>query len=261
MASRAFAALLTVLAFVGFGSVPRALATDPTQLQDFCVADKLSAVFVNGFVCKDPKVVTANDFFFHVVPGAINAQGSAVTAVSVNELPGLNTLGISLVRIDFVAGGQNPPHTHPRATEVLILLQGTLLVGFVGSNQLNNQLFTKQLVEGDVFVFPQGLIHFQLNNGKIPAVAFAGLSSQNPGVITIANSVFGTKPPILDEILAKAFMIEKAQVDWIQAQFAAPPQAGGGMPGGGMPGGGMPGGGGIPGNGTGGGYPGVPGYP
>lgn len=39
MASRALAALLTVAAFVGFVSVPRALATDPTQLQDFCVAD------------------------------------------------------------------------------------------------------------------------------------------------------------------------------------------------------------------------------
>ncbi|MBA0859708.1 hypothetical protein Goshw_009854, partial [Gossypium schwendimanii] len=33
---------------------------------------------------------------------------------------------------------------------------------------------------GDVFVFPIGLIHFQQNVGKINAVAFAGLSSQNP---------------------------------------------------------------------------------
>jgi hypothetical protein len=39
MASR-FATLLAVLAVVGFASVPRGgLATDPTQLQDFCVAD------------------------------------------------------------------------------------------------------------------------------------------------------------------------------------------------------------------------------
>ncbi|KAL6652021.1 hypothetical protein ACP70R_010946 [Stipagrostis hirtigluma subsp. patula] len=258
MASRAFAALVTVLAFVGFASVPRALATDPTQLQDFCVADKASPVFINGLVCKNPKLVSANDFSFHIVPNQPNAQGVAVTPVFVDQLPGLNTLGISLARLDFVPGGQNPPHTHPRGTEVLVVVQGTLLVGFVTSNAppLNNQLFTKQLVEGDVFVFPQGLIHFQLNNGKGPALAFAGLSSQNPGVITIANAVFGSKPPILDAILAKAFMIEKDTVDWIQASFAAA-AAGGGAGGGGM----MPGGGGAPGNGTGGGYPGVPGYP
>ncbi|TVU14827.1 hypothetical protein EJB05_38320, partial [Eragrostis curvula] len=262
MASRAFAALFTVLALVCFASVPRALATDPTQLQDICVAADTNnpAILVNGFVCKNPKLATANDFFFHIVPATPNAQGVGVAAVDVTKIPGLNTLGISLARLDFVPGGQNPPHTHPRATEILVVVQGQLLVGFVLSNQLNNTLITKQLVAGDVFVFPQGLIHFQLNNGKMPALAFAGLSSQFPGVITIANSVFATKPPISDEILAKAFMIEKDQVDWIQSQFAMPPPAGGGgMAGGG--GGGYPGngtGGGFPGNGTGGGYPGYP---
>ncbi|TKW06598.1 hypothetical protein SEVIR_7G250400v4 [Setaria viridis] len=261
MASRAFAALLTVVAFVGFASVPRALATDPTQLQDFCVADNNNQVLVNGVVCKNAKVVTANDFFFHIMPQTPNAQGSGVAAVAVDKLPGLNTLGISLARIDFVPGGQNPPHTHPRGSEILTVIQGTLLVGFVTSNQLlNNTLFTKQLVEGDVFVFPQGLIHFQLNNGKSPAVAIAALSSQNPGTITIANAVFGSKPPISDLILAKAFMLEKDTVDWVQQAFGAAAVGGGG--GGGMPGGGGYPGGGYPGgNGTGGGYPGGPGYP
>ncbi|EAZ32000.1 germin-like protein 4-1 precursor [Oryza sativa Japonica Group] len=253
MASRAFAAVFAAVALVVCSSVlPRALASDPSQLQDFCVADKLSAVFVNGFVCKNPKQVTANDFFLPKalgVPGnTVNAQGSAVTPVTVNELPGLNTLGISFARIDFAPNGQNPPHTHPRATEILTVLQGTLLVGFVTSNQPGggNLQFTKLLGPGDVFVFPQGLIHFQLNNGAVPAVAIAALSSQNPGVITIANAVFGSTPPILDDVLAKAFMIDKDQVDWIQAKFAAPPAASGG--GGGFIGGG--GGGGFPGGGA-----------
>ena len=97
-----------------------------------------------------------------------------------------------------------------------------MLFRSVTSNQPDgrNLLFTKQLMEGDVFVFPQGLIHFQLNNGPVAAVAIAALSSQNPGVITIANAVFGSTPPISDLILAKAFMTEKDTVDWIQSQFA-----------------------------------------
>lgn len=259
MAYRAFATLLAVLAFVGFASVPRGLATDPTQLQDFCVADNKNPVLVNGVVCKNPNMVKATDFFSTIVPVAPNGQGSAVTPVAVNEIPGLNTLGISLARIDFVPGGQNPPHTHPRGSEILTVIQGTLLVGFVTSNQLlNNTLFTMQLNMGDVFVFPQGLIHFQLNNGKTPAVAIAALSSQNPGTVTIANAVFGAKPPILDDILARAFMLEKATVDWVQQAFGAAPVAAGG--GGGYPGsgGGLPGGGGYPGSG-GGGFPGYPG--
>ncbi|MCD7458188.1 hypothetical protein HAX54_037507 [Datura stramonium] len=48
-----------------------------------------------------------------------------------------------------------------------------------------------------------GLIHFQFNVGKTKAIAFAGLSSQNPGVITIANAVFGSDPQSMTMFLQK----------------------------------------------------------
>ncbi|KAL5984248.1 hypothetical protein ACLOJK_018352 [Asimina triloba] len=197
-------------------------AGDPSPLQDFCVAiNKNPPVFVNGFICKDPNQVVADDFFFWGLdkPGnTANRVGSNVTQVTVNQLGGLNTLGISLVRIDFALYGQNPPHTHPRATEILTVLEGTLLVGFVTSNP-DNRLITKVLQPGDVFVFPIGLIHFQANIGQTNAVAIAALSSQNPGVITIADAVFGSKPPISDYILARAFQVDKKIIDMLQAPF------------------------------------------
>ncbi|KAJ1427516.1 RmlC-like cupin domain superfamily [Sesbania bispinosa] len=198
-------------------------AYDPSPLQDFCVAinDTKNGVFVNGKFCKDPMLVKADDFFKHVEPGNTdNPLGSKVTPVTVNELFGLNTLGISLARIDFAPKGLNPPHTHPRATEILIVLEGTLYVGFVTSNQADgsNRLFTKVLNKGDVFVFPIGLIHFQLNVGYGNAVAIAGLSSQNPGVITIANALFKVSPPISPEVLTKAFQVEKSVIDYLQKQ-------------------------------------------
>ncbi|KAL4370032.1 hypothetical protein AHAS_Ahas06G0025200 [Arachis hypogaea] len=200
-----------------------ASAYDPSPLQYFCVAlnDTQNAVFVNGKFCKDPKIVVAEDFFKHVDPGnVVNKLGSKVTPVTVNELAGLNTLGISLARIDFGSKGLNPPHTHPRGTEVLIVIEGTLLVGFVTSNQNNtNRLFTKVLNKGDVFVFPFGLIHFQFNIGYGNALAIAALSSQNPGVITIANAVFGSTPPISPEILAKAFQVDNNVINYLQKQF------------------------------------------
>ncbi|CAN1161246.1 Putative germin-like protein 2-1 [Linum perenne] len=108
-----------------------------------------------------------------------------------------------MVRIDFAPWGINPPHTHPRSLEV----------GFVTSNTEN------RLISGDVFVFPIGLIHFQRNVGHGNAVAIAGLSSQNPGVITIANAVFGSKPDISSDILAKAFQVDKKVVKKLQAKF------------------------------------------
>ncbi|KAL5069607.1 hypothetical protein RYX36_020494 [Vicia faba] len=198
-----------------------ALAFDPSPLQDFCVAinDTNNGVFVNGKLCKDPKLATANDFFFSVKEeNTSNSLGSKVTPVAVNEILGLNTLGISLARIDFAPRGLNPPHTHPRATEILIVLEGTLYVGFVTSNP-QNRLITKVLNKGDVFVFPIGLIHFQLNVGYGNAVAIGGLSSQNPGVITIANAVFGSNPKISSDVLTKAFQVDNKIVDNLQKQF------------------------------------------
>ncbi|MBA0674876.1 hypothetical protein Goari_016445, partial [Gossypium aridum] len=112
----------------------------------------------------------------------------------------------------------NPPHTHPRATEILVVVEGTLYVGFVTSNT-DNRLIAKLLYPGDVFVFPIGLIHFQFNVGKTKAVAFAGLSSQNPGVITIANAVFGPNPSINPDILVKAFQLDKNVVKKLQSKF------------------------------------------
>ncbi|KAG6466443.1 putative germin-like protein 2-3 [Zingiber officinale] len=198
-------------------------ASDPSPLQDFCVADNSSKVFVNGFVCKSMDDVKAEDFFTYGLdkPGnTINKLGSNVRAVNVNTIPGLNTLGISMARIDFAPRGLNPPHTHPRATEILTVLEGELYVGFVTSNiGQTNRLFTKILKKGDVFAFPQGLVHFQFNHGHTRAIAIVALSSQNPGTITVANAVFGSKPSISGEVLAKAFQVDQKIVDRLQAQF------------------------------------------
>ncbi|XP_057782897.1 putative germin-like protein 2-1 [Salvia miltiorrhiza] len=196
-------------------------AFEPSPLQDFCVADPTSSARVNGQVCKSPGSVGANDFSFsglHIPGNTSNPNGSRVTAVTVAQLPGLNTLGISMVRIDYAAWGINPPHTHPRATEILTVIEGSLEVGFVTSNP-DNRLITKTLQKGDVFVFPIGLVHFQRNVGTKNAVAIAALSSQNPGVITIANAVFGSKPDISSDVLAKAFQLDQSVVRNLQAKF------------------------------------------
>nr|GLL25743.1 hypothetical protein Saspl_003182 [Ipomoea trifida] len=159
-------------------------ASDPSPLQDFCVAvnDSKAAVFVNGKICKNPMEVNANDFLLQGLnkPGnTSNPLGSAVSPVNINNLAGLNTLAPGM----------------------------------------KNKLFTKVLKEGDVFVFPQGLIHFQFNIGHSKAIAFAGLSSQNPGVITIANAVFGSDPPISPNVLTKAFQVDKNVINYLQSQF------------------------------------------
>ncbi|KAL6514745.1 Germin-like protein subfamily 2 member 4 [Orobanche gracilis] len=190
---------------------------DPGLLQDFCVADLTSAVKVNGFVCKSN--VTADDFFFAGLsnPGATNTtSGSIVTGANVEKIPGLNTLGISLSRVDYAAGGLNPPHTHPRATEIVFVLEGELEVGFITTA---NVLVSRSIKKGEVFVFPKGLVHYQ-KNGKSPASVIAAFNSQLPGTQSIAATLFAAKPAVPDNVLTKTFRVGTKEVEKIKAKFA-----------------------------------------
>ncbi|XP_073129297.1 putative germin-like protein 2-1 isoform X1 [Henckelia pumila] len=216
------AKLMLTLSLLALSLSSLGQAHEPSPLQDFCVADfKTSAVRVNGFACLDPKQVTADHFLFrglHVPGNTSNPLGSFINRPTVNEIPGLNTLGLSTVRVDYAPRGVVPPHRHPRASEILIVLEGTVLVGFVTSDP-ENRLVSKVLAKGDVFVFPFGLIHFQENIGQGNAVTMAFLSSQNPGVIAIANAIFGSNPPINVHGLAKAFQVDKSVINKLQAPF------------------------------------------
>eukprot|EP01018_Ginkgo_biloba_P040572 Gb_30305 [translate_table: standard] len=196
------------------------VAADPDPLQDFCIADLNSDVIANGFVCKNPKEVSGKDFLFTglVQPGNTNnAVGSFVTTAEVEQMPGLNTLGVSLSRIDYAPGGLNPLHSHPRATEVLMVREGALFVGFIDTNRT---LFSQNLTKGDVFVFPRGLMHFQLNLAHGHSVAIASFNSQLPGIQFIADSLFASNPPIPDAVLARSFQTNPKLVDYIRANFS-----------------------------------------
>ncbi|CBI36778.3 unnamed protein product, partial [Vitis vinifera] len=213
---------LVTVAFMALASF-LASAYDPSPLEDTCVAvdEPKNAVFVNGKFCKNPNLTVAEDFLYQGlnIPGnTSNYVGSIVNLINVDQLPGENALGVSVARIDYEPNGQNPPHFHPRASEILVVLEGTLFVGFITSNP-EHRFVSKVLNKGDVFVFPFSLIHFQVNIGHTNAVAIAAFNSQNPGIVTIASSMFGSNPPINPDFLARAFQLDKRVVEYLQARF------------------------------------------
>ncbi|ESR37186.1 Germin-like protein 5-1 [Citrus sinensis] len=193
-------------------------AADPEMLQDVCVADLTSPIKVNGFPCKAN--FSEMDFFSDKLakPAATNNTfGSTVTAANVQTIPGLNTLGVSLARIDYAPGGINPPHTHPRATEIVFVLEGQLDVGFFTTA---NVLVSKSIKKGENFVFPRGLVHFQKNNGNVPASVIAGFNSQLQGTQNIALTLFASTPPVADNVLTKTFQIGTKEVEKIKSRLA-----------------------------------------
>ncbi|KAI3694978.1 hypothetical protein L1987_77964 [Smallanthus sonchifolius] len=194
------------------------VSADPDLLQDVCVADLNSGVKLNGFACKSN--TSANDFFFAGLakPGLTNNTfGATVTPANVLQITGLNTLGVSMARIDYAPGGLNPPHTHPRATEIVFVLEGALDVGFITTD---NKLFSKTIKKGEIFTFPRGLIHFQINNGKVPAAVIAGFNSQLPGTQRVADALFASSPTVNDVVLTKAFQVGTEVVEKIKSKFA-----------------------------------------
>ena len=175
---------------------------------------------LNGYACKDAANISASDFFFdglakEGVPN--NLMGSVVTAANVQKISGLNTLGVSLSRVDIAPGGLNPPHTHPRATEMVFVLDGVLDVSFITTS---NMLVSKTVKKGVVFVFPRGLTHFLKNNSDKPAAVLATFNSQLPGTQVIAQTLFAATPAVPDNVLTRAFQISTEEVDKIKSKLA-----------------------------------------
>lgn len=175
---------------------------------------------MNGFPCKSEANISEADFFFDGIAtsGVVNnSVGSLVTGANVEKIPGLNTLGVSLARIDFAPNGLNPPHTHPRATEITFVLEGELDVGFITTA---NKLISKTVKQGEIFVFPRGLVHFQKNNGDKAASVISAFNSQLPGTQSIAVTLFTATPSLPDNVLTKAFQVGTKEIEKIKSRLA-----------------------------------------
>lgn len=182
--------------------------TDPDPLQDYCVADMKSPIFMNEMPCINPALAIVSQFATSALarPGNTNNRfGFNVTLANTANLPGLNTMGLTMARVDIAPKGVVVPHSHPRASEVTICLKGYICVGFVDTSY---RLYTQILRPGDSFVFPKGLIHYLYNpDYRTPALAVSGFNSQNPGAQIASLATFASVPEIPDEVLEKAFKI------------------------------------------------------
>ncbi|XP_057515970.1 germin-like protein [Amaranthus tricolor] len=176
---------------------------------DFCVADYSLPRGPEGYACKDPAKVTADDFVYTGFRGEksiTNVFGFNVTLAFSYAYPALNGLGISMARLDLAVGGVVPVHSH-RTSEVIVLIKGSIIAGFIDTN---DNAYYKKLEVGDVMIFPQAMLHFQVNVGKIPALAFVSLNGANPGLQLTTPSLFGGNLP--DELAQKITLISPQEV-------------------------------------------------
>ncbi|KAI4345352.1 hypothetical protein L6164_012483 [Bauhinia variegata] len=199
---------LLSLVISAFAIVKIAMAGDPDILTDYIVPQGVSAIDGNFFTYTS---------FRPIVLGTPQPTAFKVTKASMVEFPALNGQSVSYAALQFPGGSVNPPHTHPRSAELLLVCQGSLQVGFVDTT---NKLYTQKLQEGDMFIFPKGLVHFQYNaDPKTSALAISAFGSANAGTVSIPSTLFNTS--IDDNVLALSFKTDIATIQSLKKNFAA----------------------------------------
>jgi len=88
----------------------------------------------------------------------------------------------------------NTPHTHPRATEFLFLINGALEVGFIEENEA--RFVINAMSPGQGTIFPKGSIHYQINTGCEPLTFVAALNGEDPGASQVAQRCEYSDPVI-----------------------------------------------------------------
>ncbi|CAF1301861.1 unnamed protein product [Adineta steineri] len=136
-----------------------------------------------------------SDFIFDfdkAVTGVSLGTGGRQVSATASNFPGLINHGIAMTIGYLGPCGINLPHAHPRATEINFSVDGDFQIGFFQENGAS--FIMNELHKNQVAVFPKGAIHFEQNLNCTPATFVAAFNSEDPGVLTISNSFFGSLP-------------------------------------------------------------------
>jgi hypothetical protein len=187
------------------------LDADLTQVD--VLQELLSVNHANVVPLTDPQQVHDQlTFDFKAAP--VGGDGGRILVANEKNFPFLvssksdGSNGISGAVAFLEPCGLNSPHTHPRATEILTVVEGELEVGFVMENGLFaaaakdiNALafpFNTTLQQFEATIFPQGSIHFQFNPTCERSIFVAALNSADPGTSQIAQNFLSLDSEIVD---------------------------------------------------------------
>jgi hypothetical protein len=106
---------------------------------------------------------------------------------------------------------------HPRATEFLTVVDGEIDFGYILENGLvaagENAEVAGTLHQFEGTVFPQGSIHYQINNQCQPATFVAALNSEDPGTSQVAQNFFGLNADVVNATLGFPKTIDGSNIE------------------------------------------------
>jgi hypothetical protein len=147
-------------------------------------------------------------FDFNSAKAAPPGNGGAIGVASIASFPIVADSGIAVAMGFLGPCGLNTPHTHPRATEFLTLIQGDRLEsgfilenGFVGPDGKTPQEVRTSITTNQGTVFPVGSNHWQFNPTCDDVTFVAALSNDDPGTSQLAQNFFNLDGEVIEATL------------------------------------------------------------
>jgi len=122
----------------------------------------------------------------HVVT---TTAGGSLGRFNVATVPALAGVRMAMTLIHLNPCGMNPPHTHPRASEAIYIINATnVQVGVVEEN--GGKVIVNNLRTGMAVFIPQGALHYEVNLDCNPVLAVAANNHEDPGVLSIPMNFY-----------------------------------------------------------------------
>jgi quercetin dioxygenase-like cupin family protein len=102
------------------------------------------------------------------------SPGSVVNA-NVATFPALTGTGMTLAMLNLGPCAMLPPHYHPRATNLVVAIEGETTTWMVQEN--GARVVTETLTPGKMTIFPTASLHTMQNNSEKPKALFLYLSA------------------------------------------------------------------------------------
>ncbi|KAK9773574.1 putative RmlC-like cupin domain-containing protein [Seiridium cardinale] len=166
-----------------------------------------------------------SDFVFNFEINRIHGPGKGGEIVPANRktFPALTNTGIGAAVAFLEPCGFNTPHVHSRATELAIVVEGSVISSMFPENGVNldgkPREISTRLEKFDSTVFYQGSVHSQYNPDCHPAVFVAAFNSEDAGTGQVAQELFGASDT---EVTAAVFgnSFHGADVDKLKGQIS-----------------------------------------
>jgi hypothetical protein len=128
------------------------------------------------------------DFLNAPNTSVVASSAGNITTAFVGTFPALQDTGASMYLFQIGPCGMVLPHTHPRASEFVVVTEGALVTQFL--TETGSEVFTNTLGTYQATIFPQGSLHVEFNPNCTPMKFIGAFDNPDPGTFFVVPGFF-----------------------------------------------------------------------